>query len=549
MEERKQRHILRYVLLLLVLAAAGAWYWQSHTTGPEPTPVVTTPGAPNLTIGMLTTIDTLDPEFAMMPAEIEIIENLYGTWTAAAVSQGTESRTVSVPMLLESLGWSEDWNALTVKLRPGLTFSATGNPVTADDLYYTLERGLALNGNSRVLLSTLGFTSMEQAAVVDDLTLNLSLPEGAARNDTVLQSVSFTVLDSVFLQGIATQSDPYCREYLKKNCAGAGPYQLTSWKPGEQMVLSARETWAGQAIPHETVTILVAADSTTLCEKLLLGDVDIARDLSAEDLLKVEATEGYRVRSGRTMNTLTFGLNMELWPLQEENLRKALASAVPYDRIVEEVYAGHAEKSKSLLPSLCEGFTSLGLNYFGMSSYNMAAAGAWFGNSGYEDWPLELTIAVMYGDTASIRTAALLEESFESLGFQIQVDVQPAAIFARGLANGTHEAYIMQTVHESSAPAAMLRTQFGRRSESNYVNYASTEAEGMFLRLQTAGEEEYRTTVNSLTEHVAEAMPVFTLTEPHMTLAMHDRIDGVVLALDGILHYQTLYAMTADGDR
>jgi len=187
MEERKQRHILRYVLLLLVLAAAGAWYWQSHTTGPEPTPVVTTPGAPNLTIGMLTTIDTLDPEFAMMPAEIEIIENLYGTWTAAAVSQGTESRTVSVPMLLESLGWSEDWNALTVKLRPGLTFSATGNPVTADDLYYTLERGLALNGNSRVLLSTLGFTSMEQAAVVDDLTLNLSLPEGAARNDLIHQ--------------------------------------------------------------------------------------------------------------------------------------------------------------------------------------------------------------------------------------------------------------------------------------------------------------------------------------------------------------------------
>lgn len=77
-------------------------------------------------------VGELDPAKASDYADSILMFNIYDTLVLPA--QGGPGH---VPHLAES--WSNDGNAFTFKLRDDVTFQS-GNPMTADDVVYSLER-------------------------------------------------------------------------------------------------------------------------------------------------------------------------------------------------------------------------------------------------------------------------------------------------------------------------------------------------------------------------------------------------------------------------
>src|SRR3546814_7384582 len=82
---------------------------------------------------------------------------------------------------------------------------------------------------------------------------------------------------------------------LNTNPVGTGAYQLKSWKPNECYVLEANaDYWRAKPAMKR---VFVRHISESASQRLLLekGDVDVARNLSPEDIAAVSEKDGIKI--------------------------------------------------------------------------------------------------------------------------------------------------------------------------------------------------------------------------------------------------------------
>ena len=110
---------------------------------------------------------TLDPAEAYEFTGIEVIANMYDRIMRFEPTDITKL----VPGVAESYSVSDDGKTFTFKIRPGQKF-ASGNPLTADDAAFSLQRVIKLDKNPAFLISQLGWTkdNVDQMVKVVDPT-------------------------------------------------------------------------------------------------------------------------------------------------------------------------------------------------------------------------------------------------------------------------------------------------------------------------------------------------------------------------------------------
>ena len=77
--------------------------------------------------------------------------------------------------------------------------------------------------------------------------------------------------------------------WLKTNAAGSGPFSLKSWKPNESLVLEANESYWDGAPKIKRVLIKNVTESATQQLLVQKGDIDIARNLTGDQLKRCRA--------------------------------------------------------------------------------------------------------------------------------------------------------------------------------------------------------------------------------------------------------------------
>ncbi len=102
----------------------------------------------------MTNVLTLDPAAITGREPVQILANVYD----GLVSLDAVNRAQVNPDLAESWEVSEDKTTITFRLREGATF-ASGNPVTAEDVVWSLNRLMQLNLAQASFLKTHGFTA------------------------------------------------------------------------------------------------------------------------------------------------------------------------------------------------------------------------------------------------------------------------------------------------------------------------------------------------------------------------------------------------------
>lgn len=109
-------------------------------------------------------VGELDPALATDYADSLLMFNIYDTLVLPA--QGAPGH---VPHL--ATGWEIDGATFTFTLREGVTFHS-GNPMTADDVVFSIERMQAMGQGLSFLLA-----SVESVEAVDPLTVRITLAE------------------------------------------------------------------------------------------------------------------------------------------------------------------------------------------------------------------------------------------------------------------------------------------------------------------------------------------------------------------------------------
>ena len=220
----------------------------------------------------------------------------------------------------------------TFRLRQDAMFP-DGSPVTAHDYKYAFDRTmLAEHSYITVLLPLIGISSPDQIRVVDDYTLEVETDVKSPLFERFMTFQVFGAINQEEVEANATADDPWGEQYLTTNAAGSGPYVLESFDPDREAVLiPSPNYWDAENVANSGVTIRTVPDPNQRALLVQSGEIDVAAGIPPRILSELEGDDNVTIISRPTTGVHYLGMNENIAPLDNVDLRRAILHAVPYD--------------------------------------------------------------------------------------------------------------------------------------------------------------------------------------------------------------------------
>jgi peptide/nickel transport system substrate-binding protein len=304
-------------------------------------------------------IITLDPGEAFEISAAEITGNTYDN----LVKLNTKDTSEVVPGIAESWTVSDDGLTYTFKIKPGIKF-ASGNPITASDVAYSIERAVKLNKNPAFILQQFGLTGdnvTENAKAVDASTFQLKVDKPYATS-FVLNCLTATVgavVDKKLVESHAVAVTPskdykydtdFGNGWLKTHYAGSGAFKLRDWRANEIIVMERNDNYYGEKAKVARVIYRFMKESSGQRLALEAGDVDVARNVTPNDIAALSTSKTIKLDSAPKGTVYYLGLNQKNPNLAKPEVREALKYLVNYDAIGGTLIKGIGTIHQSFLP-------------------------------------------------------------------------------------------------------------------------------------------------------------------------------------------------------
>ncbi len=304
-------------------------------------------------------IISMDPGEAFEISTAEITANTYSLLVRLDLADTSKVKGD----LAESWTVSDDGLTFTFKLKPGMTF-ASGNPITAEDVAWSIERVIKMDKSPAFILTQFGLSGdnvTEKAKAVDATTFTLTVDKPYAPSfvlNCLTATVGAIVDKKLVLEHVApvekTAENKYDNDFgnawLKTNFAGSGPFKLREWRANEVVVLERNDTYFGEKPKLARVIYRHLKESSGQRLALENGDIDIARNLEPNDLESTAGKEGIVQTSAPKGTVFYFSLNQKNPNLAKPEVIEAFKYLVDYDAIGSTLIKGVGEVHQTFLP-------------------------------------------------------------------------------------------------------------------------------------------------------------------------------------------------------
>jgi peptide/nickel transport system substrate-binding protein len=237
-----------------------------------------------------------------------------------------------------ALSWtSSDAQNWTFYLRPGVRFH-NGRLVTAQDVVYSWDR-VAAAGND--WYEYLVGSRLSAVTAVNADTVEVALSEPFASLPSVLALPFMSVVPSETVGTIAT------------NPIGSGPFQFTSWTPGDSIVVTHYDDYYGGRPYLDSISYQFYADEAAMYEDYLLGNLELS-PVPSDRITEVVGSPD-AIWSNR-LSLYYYGMKVDWPPFDDVRVRQALNYAVDKPDIVDNIAAGYNVVAEGPVPSGMEGY-------------------------------------------------------------------------------------------------------------------------------------------------------------------------------------------------
>jgi peptide/nickel transport system substrate-binding protein len=288
-----------------------------------------------------------------------------------------------IPSLATDWTTSDDGLAWTFNLREDVTFH-DGEPFNAEAVCFNFERWFnfppALQGDSTTYYWQYGFgggfknpgegsptaedSLYRSCEAVDELTVTLNLTKPSATVLSTLTLPSMHILSPAALEefeadagaqnadGLFQPSGTYATEHP----TGTGPYKFESWTVGEQVVLVRNDDYWGEQALTEKLIFRPISDNAARLQALQTGEIQGFDLVEPQDVPTIEGDGALQLLERPPFNVGWITINHAKPPMDQLEVRQAVAHAINKEEMVNSFYAGRGVVATQFMPREIVGY-------------------------------------------------------------------------------------------------------------------------------------------------------------------------------------------------
>jgi ABC-type transport system substrate-binding protein len=174
----------------------------------------------------------------------------------------------------------------------------------------------------------------DPVAVVDDYTITITLTEPSFIMYNYLCGSSWVMYSKDFVES-HTDDD------LKNQGIGTGPYVLKEYLPADRIVVEANPDYWQEGMPFlDGITMRIVSDANTRLLMLEAGEVQYIKDLSIQDLARLEGNASVVTTTAPSTRTYFVSPHGLRRPFDDVRVRQALNYGVDRQAMNDAIYEG-----------------------------------------------------------------------------------------------------------------------------------------------------------------------------------------------------------------
>jgi len=257
------------------------------------------------------------------------------------------------PLLAREWDRTPDGQGFRFKLRDNVKF-VSGAPLTAEDVKFSLDRLVNVKDQPSAYADNLG-----RVTVVDPLTVDIFPKSVDLPLLTILTAPSCGIYEKkiALANGASAAEDAKtadkAAQWFGTTSIGTGPYKLVTWERNVQITMVRNPHYWNGTPGFERVVIRHLGDGGAQLLALKRGDIDVAFNLSPEQLASIANAPDLAIAAEPTFDYLYFAITSspELNPvLAKKEARQAIAWALDYDGIRDALFGGVGVRPASFIP-------------------------------------------------------------------------------------------------------------------------------------------------------------------------------------------------------
>lgn len=397
-------------------------------------------------------VAAVDPHRGAAPSDRTMFRAMYDTLVTFTTNDLTEPE----PWLATEWTSNADATQWTFKLREDVVFS-TGNPMTAEDVVWSMNRLKNVGDRASYLMSGLTVTATDDYTVVfESAAANVAIP-------FILTSSNAAVLDSKVLAENGGVSDDTASTtddvglFLSSNSVGSGAYKMERFEPGSEIVMVRNDTWWGSEPVYRQI-VLRNADPAVQRLNILSGEADMVVDLGQEEILALGDTD-LQVETGNGTNNwvVVFNLDPSVSTVTSNaDFRRAAQLAINWESLAEIGGPGAVRHCGQILPSVTG---ALQEGDEGCIQEDLAEARALIAGAGLEGAKVTFTLQNFNRDGVSaVDLGSRLGQMWRQIGIESEIIEQPDAVVAELRNSGQIEVFIVPNSMRSPHPFTYVGT-------------------------------------------------------------------------------------------
>ena len=450
---------------------------------------------------------SLDPQGSSGMNDRRVCRQIYETLV-------TQDQDMNIqPGLATSWEYTDD-TTIVFHLRENVKWH-NGESFTAADVLYSLNRCV----NSSYTKSYSNMIDLENTVATDDYTVVVKLKQPYA---PILANLAFTALSITNQKAVEEGGEQYGR-----NPVGTGPFKFIKWVAGDRIELEVFDEYWGEKPAFSKMNIRIISESANRSIELETGGVDIAYELSTNDIGRIEDNPDTRVERMPSFAVTFIGFNCdESSVMSDKRLRQAVAYALDTVGIVNVVYYGAGQVATGPIPSSVWGYS----DEVGSYDYDVEKAKALIAETGIAT---PISVKLYTNETTERQTIAeIVKNQLGQIGIAVEIVTVEQATYLATVEAKEEDMYILSWTTVTGDADFGMYTQYTSGSfgaSGNRCYYYSPEADEALGTGRSSTDNATRLEAYKKAQQIiVEDVPAYYLWQGESLFGLSSRVQGFV---------------------